>query len=101
MVSGALGLLARSLAPRFGDAPPAGLLLVPPGQWMLRSSWGGQTPLPAVRVPGLKCKYAVGWARQRWVNTATLSRSRGAAADVCLSFSVSDPILQVPVYVAE
>lgn len=29
MVSCALGLLAHSLAPRLGDATPAGLLLVP------------------------------------------------------------------------
>lgn len=71
----------------------------PPAPGTLWSSWGGQTSLPAVPDPGPKCKHAAGW--QRWVNTATLSRLRGVAADVYLSFSVSDPILQVPVYVAE
>lgn len=90
---GAVGLqLGPRAWPRSG---PVG----PPAPGTLWSSCGGQTSLLAVPDPGPKCKHAAGW--QRWVNTATLSRLRGVAADVYLSFSVSDPILQVPVYVAE
>lgn len=60
--------------------------------------------LLAGAILGLKCKSGCSERASAWlraVNTATLPLARGQAADVHVSLSFSDPILQVPVYVAE
>lgn len=122
MVSSSLGGLAPSLAPcacpwpGVGDAPPAWLVLAvlgavsysAPGDAASCSSspstalrgaerLGG--PDPAAGGACFRSEMQIGCSliRPRWVNTATLS----PCADAHVSLSFSDPILQVPVYVAE